>query len=625
MEHAQRSSAAACSAVILAGLVGSTPAGAHDGPDPVAHWPMNKAHVTQSTLRARLGPSGSVAGSPEFVEDAHGEAMMFDGTNDRIILADDLSTVRKYLPSKFMTVAAWVSVNTPQSWGGIIGCLQDNGDAEQGWTLGYDQSVFYFALASQGADDGDGKMTYLKGKTQYEDGRLYHVVATYDGAEMRLYVNGKLDASSQEQSGDVLYPDRAPVIIGGYVDDNESYFHHGRVRDLAVYDIVAKQKWVTHEFEHSNELAAMEPYIWIDPELRMIVPPYLQFVTQDSMTVMWETSRPASSIVHYGETAELGYTESIEADATIHEVRLEDLTTHMGYFYKIESTDSLGRTIETPVSTFQTAVADDAPFAFAVISDTQDGPEVVDAIAEMAWAQRPNFVLIPGDLVSTGTNKSHWTGHFFPNMRPLIERVAFFPVLGNHEQNARHYYDYMSLPEPEYYYTFTFGNAQFFIIDSNKEVGPGSEQYAWLERELRASTARWKFVSCHHPAYSSDENDYGDMWKGKSSHGDLRIRELTPLYDKYGVDIIWNGHIHSYERTWPIHDETVVERDGTIYMITGGGGGGLETPGPIRPWFQNNVKHGHHYSMVHINGGTLEFKAFDLEGRLFDYMKIEKR
>ena len=59
-------------------------------------------------------------------------------------------------------------------------------------------------------------------------------------------------------------------------------------------------------------------------------------------------------------------------------------------------------------------------------------------------------------------------------------------------------------------------------------------------------------------------------------------------------------------------------------MITGGGGGNLETAGPIKPYFQNNVKHGHHYVLVAINGRTLEFKAFDMEGRLFDYMKIDK-
>ena len=71
--------------------------------------------------------------------------------------------------------------------------------------------------------------------------------------------------------------------------------------------------------------------------------------------------------------------------------------------------------------------------------------------------------------------------------------------------------------------------------------------------------------------------------------------------------------------------DKVQEQDGTIYKVTGGAGGGLETAGPIKPWFQNSVKHGHHYCIASVNGRTLEFKAFDLEGRLFDTMKIDKR
>ena len=131
-------------------------------------------------------------------------------------------------------------------------------------------------------------------------------------------------------------------------------------------------------------------------------------------------------------------------------------------------------------------------------------------------------------------------------------------------------------------------------------------------------------MSYHHPSYSSDEDDYGNLWKGKSTWGDMRIRPLTKLFDRYGVDLVWNGHIHSYERTWPIRDGRVVERDGTVYVVAGGGGGGLEQAGPIRPPFQNNVRRSHHFVFVAVNGRTLELKSFDLDGRLFDTTTIRK-
>ena len=87
----------------------------------------------------------------------------------------------------------------------------------------------------------------------------------------------------------------------------------------------------------------------------------------------------------------------------------------------------------------------------------------------------------------------------------------------------------------------------------------------------RSSDAKWKFVVHHHPPYSSDENDYGDL-EGRGTRGDLRARKLTTLYDRYGVDLVLNGHIHSYERTWPISGGRVVDDGGVVYTITGGGG-----------------------------------------------------
>ncbi|MGC6489218.1 MAG: metallophosphoesterase, partial [Planctomycetota bacterium] len=514
---------------------------------------------------------------------------------------------------------------------------QDNGNAEAGWVLGYDEQHFTFGLASQGADDGDGRMTYLKGKTRYDEGRYYHVCATYDGAVMRLYVNGALDAEARDQSGPILYPAHAPLVLGGYKDRDEDYKLHGRVRSVRLFDETAKAAAVKDMFAHGAQLTQAAPHVALDPNHEWLVHPYLQWATTTGMTVRWETTRPSTSVVHWADKVEwVGPKDRREPtfanqqvqDGThrLHEVRIDGLEPDTAYYYRVQSVDDLGRELWGEVLSFQTAPGADTPFAFAVISDTQGNPKVSGRVAEHAWGLRPNFLLHPGDLVSTGTVKQQWLEHFFSSMKPLLERVALFPVLGNHERDARFYYDYMSLPDPEYYYTFEYGNAQFFMLDSNRKVAPGSEQYAFLERELKRSKAEWKIVCYHHPAYTSDENDYGNTWYGPSTRGDLRTRELVPLFDRYGVDIVWNGHIHSYERTWPLRgDRATRPGGGTVYMITGGGGGGLELAGPIRPFFQNTVKHGHHFCYVAVNGKTLEMKAYDLEGRLFDTLTIEKR
>lgn len=598
---------------------------AHDGPDPLMRWrldePAIKVDETGTILKARLGPPGVLEGNGRILQGTVGDEYFLEGGQCGFRIAEDFRSLDLELPNNQLTVSAWISVDRQERWGGILSVVQDNGDQEFGWVLGYDQDSFTLGLRSEDAES----MTYLDGKTKYELGRMYHVVGIYDGQKTQLYVNGKLDAETDQQSGSILYPDRAPLMLGAYRDDNEFYGHRGRIREIALYDLVATPKWIRHEYEHHAALAEAPAAPVYEP-FKLEIQPYLQFGTQTSMTVMWKTNRPAKSRVHYGTNAKCEQLTEFKDSDAVHEFVLDGLATDTQYFYRVESTLAHEETtLESPVSTFQTAVHDDAPFAFAVISDTQANPKVAKQLAEHAWEQRPNFLLHPGDLVDTGPIDTHWTEHFFPSLNPLIRRVPFFPVLGNHEQDAKNYYDYVSLPAPEYYYTFSYGNTQFFMIDSNRNVDPDSEQAKWLDEQLTASAATWKIVCHHHPPFSSDENDYGDLWKtNKSTRGDTRLRQLVPLYEKRGVDLVWNGHIHSYERTWPLRDSKAVNKSGTIYMITGGGGGSLETPGPFRPYFQNTVRRGHHYTMVRINGTTIEIQAYNLNNELFDQVTIQK-
>lgn len=596
----------------------------HSGPDPVSHWQFNEETVKGGQVVPRLGPTLEVVGAPRLVAGDFGSALYFDGRQDYLAARSVREIDRRYLPTDGLTIAAWASVEPDHPDGWIHSLLERDGDAQRGCGLGYEQGRFCFALSSRGADDGNGRLTTIRAKKPLEPGRLCHIVGTYDGSEMRLYVDGALQATSREQFGPIYPPIAAAYVIGGAVDRDEQSLHRGLIREVAVYSLAAKEKWVAESFQR-QERVAVERTTLDEEELTFVVEPYLQYATENQITVMWETSRPATGSVSFGAFGEAAMKRSGREEALIHEVRIDGLEPETPYHYKVEATDGAGRTIRSPLLTFQTASRPDSPFSFGVLADMQYNPKVCKRLADQLWMNRPNFVILPGDLTEVGSNKSHWTRHFFPGMQPLASRVPFYPVLGNHEEDHRHYYDYMSLPSPEYYYSFRYGNAEFFMIDSNREVGPGSEQYRWLSDRLRDSAATWKFVSYHHPTYSSDEDDYGDLWHGQpSTWGDLRMRPLDELYGKFGVDVVWNGHIHSYERTWPLRAGKAHPREGTIYMITGGAGGGLETAGPIKPWFQNTVKHGHHYCIASVNGLVLEFKAYDMEGRLFDSFSIEK-
>jgi len=608
---------------------------AHEGPDPIAHWRMIDRDVDQTTgkITATIGPNATIRvvnESPrnnDTIEINEERGLMCRDPFAGIVVTQG-SPAGWTMPKRDFTVVAWVSVDQPQRWGGIVGQVEDTGSDEAGWILGYNER--YFTIGLRGSENDD-RMTYVTGRTQYEPGRLYHVAAVYDGELTQLYVNGKLDAQSTSESGDIVYPNDRPIALAAYHDSNEMNSHRGAIREIKLFDLAARPAWVEHDFSHDQRLTSLPIELMVEP-LDFIIEPYLQFATQTSITAMCRTNRHAQAVLHYGPTDECEESISVDAASVLHQIRIDSLEPETQYFYRYTLTTENAsdgtpkqETIESKVGIFQTAVREQTPFAFAVISDTQSNPTVAGKLAHFAWEQRPSFLLHPGDLVDTGGNDSHWTQQFFPSMSELIRNVPFYPVLGNHEQNARNYFDYVALPDPEFYYTYTFGNTQFFMIDSNRNVDPESEQYQWLDKQLAESRATWKLVCHHHPPYTSDADDYGQLFKTNvSTRGDMRVRKLVPLYEKHNVDLVWNGHIHSYERTWPIREGRAAASGAPIYMITGGGGGSLETPGPIRPFFMNTVRRGHHYSMVRVNGPTLEIQVYDLDNRLFDQLRIEK-
>jgi len=570
--------------------------------------------------------TAKVQGEPKLANIGPAQALNFNGFTDWLLVASDWATAQPTLPKKQFSVAAWVVVNETHPDGGIIGFVQDNGDFEKGWVLGYDRSSFTLSLATTGADDGNGQLTRLKGKSPLEPGRWHYVAGTYDGTTMRLYVDGKPDGESAAQSGDVLYPERGRLAVAAFADDNELNPLDGALYEVKVYDRVMAAAEIADVAQKNEKLLAYRSSI--NQKLQFVVKPYLQFGTRDSMTIMSETDKPARMTVEYAETQPMNLSAKTEVVKTIHEIKLDKLKPYTRYFYRVTCEDAEGNLARSDVYSFQTAPGPEAGWAFGILGDTQRNPEVTRRCAEGIFALRPNFMLHCGDVVDDGFAKQQWVFDLFEPCSKLFAQVPAFPVIGNHEKNSHWYYDYFSLPAPEYYYTFSYGNAQFFMIDSNKDCGPESEQYRWLEKALAESKATWKFTAHHHPCFSSDEDDYGDHLKGKPGRnytwGDSNVRRLVPLYEKYGVDISFAGHIHSYERTWPILQMTVNQAKGVRYVVTGGGGGGLEQAAPQRAWFTVHVARGHHYCFASVQDRTIQFKAYDLEGRLFDTFELTK-
>ena len=359
------------------------------------------------------------------------------------------------------------------------------------------------------------------------------------------------------------------------------------------------------------------------------VHPYLQFGTKNSIVVLWETEVPATTRVEYGESRmgdsapNLSKHVELEGTRTMHEIVIDGLEPETKYFWRVVSQQESGEELVSEHSSFKTNVNDSTAFSFVLFSDSQNNPDIWGKVSTLGWLERPNFAIHAGDLVDRGGHMPDWLVDFFPPAQDLMTRVPMYTILGNHEDDDANYYRYFHNPPPEYYYSFMYGNAQFFLVDTNRPVTEGSEQYKWLEQELAKSTATWKFVVHHHPPYSSEENDHGDSWVGSTSLG-THARNLVPLYEHYGVDFCLFGHVHMYERTWPLLEGGINQKNGVVYINAGGAGGGLEQFAPTRSWFTAKVKSIHHYGYFAIHDNMLIFQAIDDEGHMFDSFQLEK-
>jgi acid phosphatase type 7 len=612
--------AGAIAVFAVAVFFGGTSAAPKPDLKPVAHWVFDADGASGKTASDRVGKLHATLLGGAKIETKGTAHLALTGPDDGALVKASVPADAPFLPREALSVVAWVRVDEPTEWGGVFGCFQDNGASEFGTVVGFNKSKFYFGLTSAATK----KMTYLESKTEYQLGKWYHLAAVYDGKEMKLFVNGALDATSAEQRGPVLWAKEAPLVLGRYKDANEDFGMVGGIREVLLCASAIGADQVAAHFAADKALADAPTTVPTGP--RFVVEPYLQFVTRTGITVMWEAHEPCTATLEYDTVSPMKKSAKVEKPDAMGEVPLTNLEPNTKYFYRVVLKDAQGRETASKVLSFLTAPGATDAYSFAVIGDTQRNPVMTGKVAKLMWERRPNFVVHCGDVVDDGASKAQWTGDLFKPAAELFGRVAVFPCIGNHEKDHPHYYKYFALPKPEYFYTYTYGNAQFFVLDTNikRNLKPDGEQYKWLEKELAASTATWKVCYHHHPPFSSDDDDFGNSWKAGTTSGDTRVRSFVDLYEKYNVDVVFTGHVHVYERTWPIRGGKVDQKTGVTYVVSGGGGGKLENFAPTPAFFKKEFRSDFHYCYATVHNGTFELKAFDHENRLFDSFALKK-
>ena len=341
--------------------------------------------------------------------------------------------------------------------------------------------------------------------------------------------------------------------------------------------------------------------------------PYLIYPGDETaMQVQWQLTDAAPATIEWGldNSYGLGSVETAEYSSDHqHSYTLSGLTPGATYYYHVlaEGEDHPGF--------FRAGAVDWATsLKFIAYGDTRTNAQVHDQVAEAVVATYTadpdwqTFILHVGDLVSDGNSESVWQNEFFsPGLTHIRDMTAQLPLqacMGNHEGSGVLFQKYFPYPFVNTrYWSFDDGPVHVVVVDQYTSYTPGSDQLAWIESDLAASSKRWKFMLLHEPGWSAGG--------GHSNEVPVQLY-LQPLCIQYGVSIVFGGHNHYYARA-------VV--DG-VQHVTTGGGAPLYTPNLSYPYIVAGAA-AYHYCKVQVTPEELDFVVLTPAGVILDAFTLE--
>jgi acid phosphatase type 7 len=344
--------------------------------------------------------------------------------------------------------------------------------------------------------------------------------------------------------------------------------------------------------------------------------PYLQQVTHGSAHVLWTTPEPdappAMVMVSLPDgTLARSAVAEVDHDATLMRGRqrravLAGLAADTIHCYELVSEDGalmVG-------AGFRTAPApgSDRPVRFVNLGDL--GKRTRDQLAVRAQIARVehDLVLVNGDVAYDDGKLHELERYFFQVYAAMLGTIPWFPASGNHDyrtDDAEPFRQVFDLPGEGgpaggLWYSFDWGMVHFVVLDTER-VGP--KQARWLDADLAASDLPWTIVVGHRPPFSSRRSD-------------AAVRaHLVPVFEAHGVDVVFMGHDHSYERTQPIN--------GVHYIVSGGGGRGVRSVGHAE--FTAFALPVAHLVYAVVERDVMHLWAIDATGQEFDTLRIRKR
>ena len=455
----------------------------------------------------------------------------------------------------------------------------------------------------------------------------------------------------------------------------------------------------------AQEVFVAKPYLQIG---RNPSPQTLQVVwhTEDTLA-HWTVERRNSPDGTWIPSAEPTFTRvevgKIPTNRVYH-ATLAGLTSGTSFTYRI-----LKDSKEVFMSDGRAPKTADQPYRFVAIGDI--GAETPDqkALASRIFMLQPDYVVVPGDIVYESGLISEYRSRFWPIYNadkvdtagaPIMRSIPFIAAVGNHDADSRdldkqpdalayHIFWDQPLNGPlgkeggpfvpelkgsdanknaflaaagETYprmtnYSFDYGNAHWLVLDADTYVDwTNKELTDWVTKDLAdAKGATWRFVLYHHPGFTSSIDHFEQQ----------QMRLLSPLFEAGNVDVVFNGHVHNYQRSFPLtfapdkkgtllvggkNQKTIRGRvvnghwkldkvfdgktntspNGVIYLVTGAGGADLynpeqeNDPDSWQKFTYKFISTVHSLTVADVDGKTLTIRQVDATGKELDAFKITK-
>ncbi|XWS31274.1 hypothetical protein CRYUN_Cryun23aG0063200 [Craigia yunnanensis] len=344
--------------------------------------------------------------------------------------------------------------------------------------------------------------------------------------------------------------------------------------------------WVTGEFQIGNNIKPLDP---------------------NSVASLVRYGRSRFPLTHEATGYSLVYNQLYPFEGLqnytsgiIHHVRLTGLKPSTLYYYRCGDPSISAMSAIYHFRTMPVSSPRSYPKRIAVVGDLGLTYNTTDTISHLT-RNKPDLVLLVGDVTYANLYLANGTGSdcydcSFPHtpihetyqprwdywgrfMQNLISKTPIMVVEGNHEieeqagnQRFVAYSSRFAFPSKEskssstFYYSFNAGGIHFIMLGAYIAYSKSAEQYKWLERDLAnidRSMTPWLVAAWHAPWYSS--------YKAHYKEAECMRVEMEELLYSYGVDIVFNGHVHAYERSNRVYNYTL-DPCGLVHIIIGDGG-----------------------------------------------------